>query len=156
VSSSKGGFPGPLSPDSLPGSLQEAAMPKKSQKALRELTDTFYEWAACRWEFQRRNEAYRKWWQQNRPSENLKYPDPDLSFEQLIDLLKQNVKIFADKLVKKKYIPMEKQEEAESQTYSIAIFQIIFTEAIAIDINNDMSTLEMKIDFRKDSATIFL
>jgi len=124
-------------------------MPKKSQKPLRELADTFYDWAECRWEFQRRNEAYRVWWRQNRPRENLKYPDPNLSFEQVIDMLKQNAQIFAEKLVKKKNISKDKQDEAESNTFSAAIFSFIFPDAIKIDINNDTLRLELKIDFRK-------
>ena len=67
-------------------------MPKKSQKSLRDFTEIFRDWFECRWEFQRRNEVYRHWWQQNRPEENLKYPDPDISFEQLIDMFKKKFK----------------------------------------------------------------
>jgi hypothetical protein len=124
-------------------------MPKKSQKSLKELTKIFFQWAECRWEFQRRNEAYRLWWHQKRPSENLKYPDPDLSFELLVDALRNNSKIISEKLIKKGEIPEDSLDEVESQLFSSAIFQFSFPDAVKIDVNDDLSTLELKIDFKK-------
>jgi hypothetical protein len=132
-------------------------MPKKSKKSVNDLKQSFYDWAECKWEFQRRSEAYRLWWSKNRPKQNLKYPDPDLNFDQLIDLLKENSKAFANQIANGEYISEEEQNKTRSEAFSIGIFQFLFPEAIEMDIKKDnMSTLELKIDFNKINSITHL
>jgi hypothetical protein len=122
-------------------------MPKRGlSKGAFAFRETLRQAAKYNWEFKRRNEAYRLWWQQGRKA-NVKpqgwnqYFDPDISFD---DLLKKSVQIATEKIQNPAF---RRNISAKAWICEFLFLELIANKGVKSDLKSGLLTI--KIDFNK-------